>query len=290
MNNYISAHSLTKSFAKAPVLDSLDAEVRPGDIVGLLGANGAGKSTLLEVLTGLSPPSSGTARLFGFDAMNVPVEAKTRIGFVPQTDELIGDLRASEYLKLIASFYPGWDHELMRKLVEDWGIDLGKTISTLSIGQRQKLSIISAIAPRPELLILDEPVASLDPLARRKFLQQIVDLTADARRAVIFSSHIVSDVERLANIVWILKGGKLIWQGELDALKESVVRVHVPDSAASMARGVFQRIATERSANGHTKLVATRGPDEDWSGLAAKLPEARLEFPALEEIFLELHS
>jgi ABC-2 type transport system ATP-binding protein len=290
MNNYISARSLTKSFAKAPVLDSLDAEVRPGDIVGLLGANGAGKTTLLEVLTGLSPPSAGTAQLFGFDAMNAPVAAKTRIGFVPQTDELLADLRASEYLKLIASFYPGWDHELMRKLVEDWGIDLRKTISTLSVGQRQKLAIISAIAPRPELLILDEPVASLDPLARRKFLQQIVELTADARRAVIFSSHIVSDVERLANIVWILKGGKLIWQGDLDALKESVVRVHVPDSAAPMARGMFRRIATERSANGYTTLVATRGPDEDWSGLAAKLPDAGLEFPSLEEIFLELHS
>ena len=290
MNALLSARSLSKSFAKAPVIDALDAEVRPGDIVGLLGANGAGKTTLLEVLTGLSPPSAGTARLFGFDAMNAPVEAKTRVGFVPQTDELLADLRASEYLKLIASFYPGWDHELMRRLVADWDVDTRKTISTMSVGQRQKLAIVSALAARPELLILDEPVASLDPLARRKFLEQIVEMTADAQRAVIFSSHIVSDVERLANVVWILKDGKLIWQGDLDTLKESVVRVHVPDSAAAGARAAFRRVATTRSAKGHTTLVAVRGADEDWSDLDTRLPDARIEFPGLEEIFLELHS
>jgi ABC-2 type transport system ATP-binding protein len=290
MNNYIAAHALTKTFSGRPVIDGLDLEVRPGDIVGLLGANGAGKTTLLEVLTGLSPPTTGSAQLFGTEAMEAPAAAKTRLGFVPQTDELIAELRVSEYLDLIASFYPGWDHELVGKLVSSWGLDSAKAIAKLSVGQRQKLAIISALAHKPELLILDEPVASLDPVARRQFLQQLVELGADERRAVIFSSHIVSDVERLANVIWILKAGKLIWQGELDALKESVVRVHVPAERAAAVRATFRRVVAERTNAGTATLVALRAPDEDWSALESRLPGARLESLGLEDIFLELHS
>ena len=290
MNNYITANALTKKFSNRPVLDGLDLEVRPGDIVGLLGANGAGKTTLLEVLTGLSPPSAGSARLFGAEAMEAPAAAKTRLGFVPQTDELIVELRVSEHLDLIAAFYPGWDRELVDKLVSSWGVDTGKTIARLSVGQRQKLAIITALAHKPELLILDEPVASLDPVARRQFLQQLVELGADERRAVIFSSHIVSDVERLANVIWILKQGKMVWQGELDALKESVVRVHVPAERAAAAREKFRRVVAERTNAGNATIVALRAPDEDWSALESALPDARIETLGLEDIFLELHS
>jgi ABC-2 type transport system ATP-binding protein len=290
MNNYISAQALTKSFSGQPVLDGIDAEVRPGDIVGLLGANGAGKTTLLEVLTGLSPPSAGSARLFGAEAREAPAAIKTRLGFVPQTDELIGDMRASEYLELIASFYPGWDREFASRLVSTWGLEPGKRIGKLSVGQRQKLAIITALAHKPELLILDEPVASLDPVARRQFLKQLVDLGADERRAVVFSSHIVSDVERLANVIWILRAGKFIWQGDLDTLKESVVRVHIPAARAHVARAMFQRVAAERTAGDSTTLVAVRSPGEDWSSLESRLGDARLETLSLEDIFLELHS
>jgi ABC-2 type transport system ATP-binding protein len=290
MNNYISAQALTKTFSGHPVLDGIDAEVRPGDIVGLLGANGAGKTTLLEVLTGLSPPSAGSARLFGAEACDATADIKARLGFVPQTDELIGDMRVSEYLELIASFYPGWDRALVGRLVSSWSLDTGKRIAKLSVGQRQKLAIITALAHKPELLILDEPVASLDPVARRQFLQQLVELGADERRAVVFSSHIVSDVERLANVIWILKAGKFIWQGDLDTLKESVVRAHVPAGRAHFARAVFRRVVAERTAGDSTTLVALRAGDEDWFGLESRLGEARLETLSLEDIFLELHS
>jgi ABC-2 type transport system ATP-binding protein len=290
MNALLTAQALTKSFSGHPVLDGIDAEVRPGDIVGLLGANGAGKTTLLEVLTGLSPPSAGSARLFGAEAREATAAVKSRVGFVPQTDELIGDMRVSEYLELIASFYPDWDRALVGRLVSSWVLDTGKRIAKLSVGQRQKLAIITALAHKPELLILDEPVASLDPVARRQFLQQLVELGADERRAVVFSSHIVSDVERLANVIWILKAGKFIWQGELDALKESVVRVHIPAARAHVARAMFRRVAAERTSGESTTLVAVRAPDEDWSGLAARLGDARVESLSLEDIFLELHS
>jgi ABC-2 type transport system ATP-binding protein len=243
------------------------------------------------VLLGLSPPSTGSARLFGSDAIAANTATKTRIGFVPQTDELIGRIRGGEYLDLIASFYPTWNRELVERLVAGWGIELSKRISTYSLGQRQKLSIVSALAHQPDLLILDEPVASLDPIARRQFLQQIVELTADARRAVVFSSHIVSDVERLANVIWILKAGKLLWKGDLDALKESVVRVHVSSASTGTARAALRRVVAERASATRTTLVALREPDEDWSALAEKFgADAQIESLGLEDIFLELHS
>ncbi|HEV7608093.1 MAG TPA: ABC transporter ATP-binding protein [Steroidobacteraceae bacterium] len=288
---YVSAHALTKKFGGRLVLDSIDADVRPGDVVGLLGANGAGKTTLLEVLSGLSPPTTGSAQLFGGEAIAANTATKTRIGFVPQSDELIDGIRGGEYLDLIASFYPTWNRELVERLVAGWGIEQSKRISNYSLGQRQKLSIVSALAHQPDLLILDEPVASLDPIARRQFLQQIVELTVDERRAVLFSSHIVSDVERLANVIWILKAGKLLWKGDLDALKESVVRVHVPAISADAARAALRRVVVERTSASRTTLVALRAPDEDWSALAVKAgADAQIEWLGLEDIFLELHS
>ena len=155
---------------------------------------------------------------------------------MPQQDELINQLTARDQIKLIRSFYKTWDDALIERVVETWGIDLDERIKNMSVGQRQKLSIVLALGHRPDLLILDEPVASLDPLARRHFLEQIVDVAADGRRSVVFSSHIVSDIERLANRIWIIKDGRLHWRGDFDDLKSSVVRVHVRADAAAAPR------------------------------------------------------
>jgi len=291
-DTYIAVSGLGKSFSNKRVLDSIDASVRPGDVVGLLGLNGAGKTTLLEVLLGLSPPSAGNALLFGAPAIDAPAAAKARIGFVPQVDELIGLFTGRQYLDVIATFYPDWEWPFAEKLIADWGIEARKSILAYSVGQRQKLSIIAALAHKPDLLVLDEPVASLDPLARRQFLQQIVAAAADERRAVVFSSHIVSDVERLANVIWVLKQGQLLWQGDLDTLKESVIRVHARTDTMPAVRARLQRVVTERPANGSdATLVALRAPGEDWSDLEQQLgPETHVERLGLEDIFLALHS
>jgi len=289
---YVSVKGLAKSFGEKRVLAGIDATVRAGDVVGLLGLNGAGKTTLLEILLGLSPPSAGSALLFGNPAVAATATAKARIGFVPQNDELIGLFTGNQYLDLIATFYPDWDARFAEKLVAEWGIEARKIILGYSVGQRQKLSIIAALAHKPDLLVLDEPVASLDPLARRQFLQQIVEAATDERRAVVFSSHIVSDVERLANVIWVLKQGQLLWQGDLDTLKESVIRVHTRADAAPTVRARLRRVVAERSVDlsGH-KLVALRAPDEDWSDLEQQLGAgAQIERLGLEDIFVELHS
>jgi ABC-2 type transport system ATP-binding protein len=292
MNTYLSASGLTKDFAGRPVLRGIDGSVRAGDVVGLLGANGAGKTTLIELLLGFSLPNEGHAQLFGADAVAADAASKQRIGFVPQVDELISILTGRQYLELIASFYPRWDSALVEKLAREWSLELGRRISSYSVGQRQKLSIVSALAHSPDLLVLDEPVASLDPLARRQFLQQIVATSAEERRAVLFSSHIVSDVERLANVIWILKDGQLVWQGDLDSLKDSVLRVHVPAVAADATRGRLRRVlASRQGLGGYVTLVAVRAPDEDWSRLEETLDaDGRIERLSLEDIFVELHS
>ena len=207
------AHHLCKSFGEHRVFDDLSFRVEPGDVIGVLGKNGAGKTTLLELMLGFTPASSGEVRLFGHESFRLPADAKARVGFVPQQDELVGQLSVADQLRVIASFYPRWDHELIARLCSEWGVEPRGRIKSMSVGERQKLSILLALGHRPELLFLDEPVASLDPLARRQFLEQIVEISAGGERAAVFSSHIVSDIERLANRIWILKDGRFAWQG-----------------------------------------------------------------------------
>ncbi|HEX6636393.1 MAG TPA: ABC transporter ATP-binding protein, partial [Steroidobacteraceae bacterium] len=223
----VQASRLRKTFGPRDVLRDLDFEIRPGEVIGVLGKNGAGKTTLLELILGFSTPSSGVVRLFGRDIRDLPGELKRRIGFVPQQDELLNQLTAAEQLRVIASFYPRWDHDLVSRLCATWGVDPRARIKNMSVGERQKLSILLAFGHRPDLLILDEPVASLDPVARRQFLEELVELSAEGQRAIVFSTHIVSDIERLASRVWILKDGRFCWEGDLESLKESVSRLHI---------------------------------------------------------------
>jgi ABC-2 type transport system ATP-binding protein len=290
--HYMAAERLGKSYDGRTILAGIEATLRPGQVVGLLGTNGAGKTTLLELLLGLTPPSEGVARIFGHASLQVPQREKTRIGYVPQRDELLDGLSVRQHLELFASFYPEWDAALVEKLTVDWTIAPSQRVGKMSPGERQKLAIIAALAHRPDLLVLDEPVASLDPLARRRFLEQIVQISADPERAVLFSSHIVSDVERLANVIWILRDGRMRWQGDLDTLKESVVRVHVTDGSLDAVAAKFANVVTSESARrGRSTFVALRSPHEDWASLEQALAgRARFEKLGLEDIFLELHS
>jgi ABC-2 type transport system ATP-binding protein len=160
----------------------------------------------------------------------------------------------------------------------------------MSVGERQKLSILLAFGHKPDLLILDEPVASLDPIARRQFLEQLLAISTDEQRAIVFSSHIVSDIERLANRIWILKGGRLDWQGDLDSLKESIVRIHIRAEGAGSPEIAIPGVLNLRRDGAFTTAVV-----RDWTEEAQVALEKRasvqieVEPLGLEEIFLELH-
>ena len=287
---YIVARELGKSFDGKSVLDGATFVVEPGDVVGVLGKNGAGKTTLLELVLGFTPASAGSVQLFGYDSYRLPGAAKARVGFVPQQDELVNQLTAADQIGVIASFYSRWDDALVSKLSAEWEVDLRQRIKDMSVGQRQKLSILLALGHKPDVLILDEPVASLDPIARRQFLEQIIDIAADGKRSVVFSSHIVSDVERLANKIWILKDQRMYWQGDFDSLKESIVRVHVRASHALPAwLSIPNALKVQR--NGTTATAIVQGwRAEVADTLAPELgAEIEVEQLTLEDIFLELH-
>ena len=229
---------LVKRFGALTALGGITTEVRRGDVVGLLGLNGSGKTTLLETALGFAIPDEGAARLFGQSASAIADDdVKHRIGFVPQQDELLENLSGRDFLNLIGRFYPRWNPFLVQRLSDAWDVPLQRRVLQLSVGQRQKLSILAALGHEPELLILDEPVASLDPLARRKFLQELIDIASSGGRTILFSTHIVSDLERIASRVWILKEGRLAVDESLDALKENSERAELAASGAQ-ARGL----------------------------------------------------
>jgi ABC-2 type transport system ATP-binding protein len=287
---YIVAHELGKSFASKAVLAGASFTVGPGDVIGVLGKNGAGKTTLLELVLGFTPATSGTVQVFGFDSYRLPGAAKARIGFVPQQDELVNQLTAADQIGVIASFYPHWDDALVARLCDEWEVDSRQRIKHMSVGQRQKLSILLALGHKPDVLILDEPVASLDPIARRQFLEQIIEVTADGRRSVVFSSHIVSDVERLANKIWIIKDQRMYWQGDFDSLKESIVRLHVrATSALPESLPIPNVLKLKRNGVSATAIVKDWGPEVERTLSRELDADLDVEQLALEDIFLELH-
>jgi ABC-2 type transport system ATP-binding protein len=284
------ARNLSKAFDDNEVLRDVSFDVDPGDVVGVLGKNGAGKTTLLELMLGFTPATSGEIQVFGHESYRLPGSAKSRIGFVPQQEELIRQISVRDQISVICSFYESWDAKLIERLVETWEIDPKARVGNLSVGQRQKLSILLALGHRPDLLILDEPVASLDPLARRHFLEQIVEVSAGGDRAVVLSSHIVSDIERLANRIWILKENRLHWCGEFDSLKDSVVRLHLRTSGPLPSSIVIPNALTVDRTTSHATAVVydfSRELEVEIADLTGTSPE--VESLTLEDIFLEMH-
>jgi ABC-2 type transport system ATP-binding protein len=286
---YVVASRLSKTFRDKRVLEDLSFRVWPGDVVGMLGQNGAGKTTLLDIMLGFSPPTSGTVEVFGHRSFGLPARSKARIGFVPQTDELIRQLTARDQLRVIGSFYDRWDDALIARLTAEWKLDLDERISEMSVGQRQKLSILLALGHRPDLLVLDEPVASLDPLARRQFLRELIDIAADGNRAIIFSSHIVSDIERLATKIWILKDRRLCWDGDVDSLKDSVVRVHLRANGSGLVNAsIPNALSIDRNEHHLSAVVQGWSKDVESEFRQSLGRPFEVEALTLEEIFLEL--
>ncbi len=218
----LSLENTAKQFDGKNVLDGVTLELAAGSITGLLGRNGSGKTTLIRTAVGLLKPEEGRANLFGHSAWECPASIRKRLGYVSQKFDDMLWLRVSDALSLVASFYDTWDHQLVERFRKEWDVPLDKKIQTLSQGQQQKVGILLAIGHRPDLLILDEPVASLDPVARQDFLRTLLMLNDENGQTILFSSHITTDIERIAADVAILHEGKLSWHGGVDELKEKV--------------------------------------------------------------------
>jgi ABC-2 type transport system ATP-binding protein len=202
--------------AQHSILNNVNLNVYPGQIIGVLGHNGSGKSTLMETMLGFCECTSGTVNLWGVEVAKLSTTEKQKIAYVPQQDDFPDNMTVKDSISLYSSFYTQWDHDLTEQLLGSWTIEKNKKIHQLSGGQKQKLSIIHALAISPELIVLDEPVASLDPIARSVFLQQLTKHVAVRPRALIISSHIVADLEGFINTLWLLKDGEVQWQGPVE--------------------------------------------------------------------------
>jgi ABC-2 type transport system ATP-binding protein len=289
-NPIIVAKQLVKQFGDRTVLKRVDLTIPQGATVGLLGTNGSGKSTLIKCLLGLLRISSGSATIFGEDAWDLSAGSKARLGYVPQDVRLYPWMKARQVIAYTAAFYPTWDHDLASRLLHVWKLSPDERVSTASPGQLQNLALILALGHGPELLILDEPVASLDPLARRDFLKSLLEVTQDGNHTVLFSTHITSDLERVASHVAIMKQGKIGFFGELDVLKDKVKRLRLSareDFPPNFSVTGALRIEVE----GSRAVVVV---EDLYPGLLDTLRQTwhadiQVENLNLEDIFLELH-
>lgn len=286
MIDVLSIEGLNKNYGKETILSGLDWRIAQGDIVGLLGKNGAGKSTLLKGLLNLSDIDSGVVKIFGELHSNLSAETKGRIGYVPQENDEIPWLTVSDLIKFRKRFYTNWSDDKVAQLVQLWGIDVTKKMGDLSPGQAQKVLIILALAPMPELLIFDEPAASLDPAARRAFLKEIVTLASEESITVIFSTHITSDLERIANKVAILDKGRICYYDDLDNAKENVVRLSIYHEIDQQVDVPHMLHATQQGSQTHCVVSQL---DLPWLALMKdKNIEVNVSSLGLEDIFLEM--
>jgi ABC-2 type transport system ATP-binding protein len=263
--------ALTKRYRSRPALSDVSLAVPAGRVVGLVGPNGAGKSTLLNLAAGMISPTSGTIEVLGA----APGTNLARIGFVAQDTPIYANLSVADHLRLGARLNPTWDASLAQGRLAQVGLDPAQKAGGLSGGQRAQLALTIAAAKRPELLIFDEPVASLDPLARRAFLRSLMEFVAELEVSVILSSHLVSDLERVCDHLIVLTASRVQLAGDVETLLNSVYRLVGAREALSTLPAGVEVIQAEHAGRQSTLVV--HDPDRAAAGLAAQVQRLTLE-------------
>ena len=273
----LSARGLCCRFGDVRAVDGVDLNVRRGEIYGFLGVNGAGKTTTLRLLMGIIAAQEGTLTLFGEATRRTTLRQKQRIGYVSQDQNFYPWMSCRTLGRFVGSMYPTWDADEFTRLLEIFGLPAKRKVSELSGGMRAKLGLALALAPRPDLLILDEPTASLDPVARREFMQIIVAQARQYGRTTLFSSHLVDEVERCADQIGILHEGKMRFEGPLRQLQDEVRAVELADAESPLPEAELWQ---EEPRAGGRRLVLRAEPVA-WSQY--QQPAQRL---SLEDIFV----
>ena len=274
-------------------LDGLDLCIPEGAIYGLLGRNGAGKTTALRVAMAMLHPHSGTVRVFEKDPWKYQEETKARIGYLSEEQALPQRLRVREIFSFYGSCYPTWDSAMVDHLVERFSLRTDAYLGRLSKGQQRQVGLICAVAHRPELLILDEPAGGLDVVVRRGFLEAIIELLNAQGGTVVFSSHLLGDVERMASHVGFIDNGKLILEASLDELEENYSRVHFKAlSAAELQslRSLPEYVATSSHVGDGVVVSLRISPEAVEEGIREHVEEspAQVARATLEDIFIDL--
>jgi ABC-2 type transport system ATP-binding protein len=227
MRQIVDVNDLSRSFGGKTALDGVSFHAGTGQVYGLVGANGAGKTTLLKHLLGLLRAATGSVRVFGLDPVRDPVGVLGRVGYLSEERDLPEWMRIDELMAYTHAFHPTWDVAYARELIDTFGLDPAKKIKELSKGMRAQAGLVAAVAHRPELLILDEPSSGLDAVVRRDILDAIVRTVADDGRTVIFSSHLLDEVERMSDHVTLIHNGRVTLSGALDEVRSGYQRSRV---------------------------------------------------------------
>src|SRR5712692_210346 len=217
----ITVSELTRRFGATTALSAVSLSVPPGAVYGLVGENGAGKTTLIKHILGLLRAESGSVRVFGHDPVADPVAVLSRIGYLSEEHDLPGWMRVDELMRYSRAFYPAWDDAYAEELRQTFALDASAKIKDLSKGQKARAGLLVALAYRPELLVLDEPSSGLDPIVRRDIVGAVIRTIAGEGRTVLFSSHLLDEVEQVADHVTMISEGKIALSAPLDAIRES---------------------------------------------------------------------
>jgi ABC-2 type transport system ATP-binding protein len=225
MFDAITTHRLTKHYGPRAVVNRLNLHVPAGCVYGLLGRNGAGKSTLIKMLMGMVKPDGGEATVLGHSFAELPPAARQRIAYIAEGHPLYNWMTIDEAIRFAASFYPEWNERLLAQILDHFELPRRAKLRKLSNGQRAQVSLALAVAPEPELLVLDDPTLGLDTVVRRDFLESLIQIIQRQGRTILFSSHILGDVERVADRIGVLVDGVLRVDCPTDHFRESIKRV-----------------------------------------------------------------
>jgi ABC-2 type transport system ATP-binding protein len=271
----VEVRGLEKRYGRTRALTNVSFELARGHIVGLLGPNGSGKTTLLQQLLGIERPSAGECRVFGTPAPKLGNGELARIGFVAQEGQLLDWLTVDEHVRFVASFYAEWDDDYVEAFLSRFELPKDRRVGKLSTGNRQKLAVLLATASRPDLVLLDEPAAAMDPITRSEFLELLVELVQDGERTIVVSSHILSDVERVVDRVLILREGRLVRDASLDELRERYCQVHLTALEGRLPSELpFPGVVESRTDERQAVLTLRSETPFDWDALESAAQQA----------------
>jgi len=286
-NAIVEIDHLSRSFGSKKALDDVTHSIEPGLVFGLVGENGAGKTTLIKHILGMLKATHGSVRVFGLDPVRDPVGVLGRIGYLSEDRDLPDWMTVAQLMRYNQAFYPGWDERFADQLRDQFELDPQQQIKRLSRGQRARAGLLIALAHRPDLLILDEPSSGLDPVVRNDILSAIIRSVADEGRTVVFSSHLLDEVERVADHVMLLHKGRVALSAPLHEIlsghRRLVLRFEAPQSARPELPGVLSY-----QGEGREWTVLCNGGLEELRVAAAHAGAQVVEeeTPTLDEIFL----
>ena len=289
----VEVSGLTRRFGARTALSSVDLSMARGAVYGLVGANGAGKTTLIKHLLGLLRAESGSVRVFGLDPVADPVGVLSRIGYLSEENDVPGWMSVDELIRYSRAFYPAWDDVYCEELRQAFALDLAAKVKSLSKGQKARAGLLIALAHRPELLVLDEPSSGLDPIVRRDILGAVLRTIAHEGRTVLFSSHLLEEVEQVADHVTMIQQGRITLSAPLDEIKQShrfvTVRFAASRPRPPAVAGVLSWDAADDAGQEWTAIY--RGRSDELRAAVEAWKDARIVgegVASLDQIFVAL--